>query len=94
METKGKTEELSGKQLQTCKRNLQELTDSIKRPNQRTTGIEEGEEFQAKGIRNIFNRIILKISQIWRKLCPFRSRKPPGHQTDLTKIDYPTTYYH
>jgi hypothetical protein len=24
-----------------------------------------------------------------RKLCPFRYRKPPEHQTDLTKIETP-----
>jgi hypothetical protein len=33
------------------------LTDSIKRPNLRIMGIEEGEEVQAKGIHNIFNKI-------------------------------------
>jgi chromosome segregation ATPase len=52
MEIKGKTEELLVKQLKTCKRNMQELTDSIKRPNLRIMGI-EGEDVQAKGIRNI-----------------------------------------
>jgi hypothetical protein len=26
------------------------------------------------------------MSQISRKLCPFRYRKPPRHQTDLSKI--------
>jgi hypothetical protein len=36
MEIKGKTEELLVKQLKTCKRNMQELTDSIKRPNLRS----------------------------------------------------------
>jgi hypothetical protein len=51
-------------------------------------GFEE-EEVQAKGISNIFNKIITKISQIPRKFCPFRYRKPPGHQTDLTKIEHP-----
>jgi chromosome segregation ATPase len=50
MEIKGKTEELLVKQLKTCKRNMQELTDSIKRPNLRIMGIEEGEEVEAKGI--------------------------------------------
>jgi chromosome segregation ATPase len=35
MEIKGKTEELLVKQLKTCDRNIQELTDSIKRPNLR-----------------------------------------------------------
>jgi hypothetical protein len=40
---------------------MQELTDSIKRPNltiMTIIGIEEGEEVQAKGILNMFNKII------------------------------------
>jgi hypothetical protein len=37
---------------------MQELTDSIKRPNPIIMGIEEGEEIQAKGICNIFNKMI------------------------------------
>jgi hypothetical protein len=36
----GKTEELLIKQLKTCERNMQELTDSIKRPNLEIMGIE------------------------------------------------------
>jgi hypothetical protein len=39
---------------------MQELTDSIKRPNLRIMGIEVGEEVQAKGIHNIFNKIIME----------------------------------
>jgi archaeosine-15-forming tRNA-guanine transglycosylase len=39
---------------------MQELTNSIKKPNLRIVGIEEGEEVQAKGIHNIFNKIIPK----------------------------------
>jgi Mg2+ and Co2+ transporter CorA len=50
MVIKGKTEELLLKQLKTCERNMQELTNSIKRPNLIIMGIEEGEEVQAKGI--------------------------------------------
>jgi chromosome segregation ATPase len=57
MEIKGKTEELLVKQLKSCERNMQELTDSIKRPNWRIMGIEEGEKMEAKGICNIFNKI-------------------------------------
>jgi hypothetical protein len=34
---------------------MQELTNSIKRPN---LGIEEGKKVQAKGIHKIFNKII------------------------------------
>jgi hypothetical protein len=37
---------------------MQELSDSIKRLNLRTMGIEQREEVQAKGIHNIFNKII------------------------------------
>jgi chromosome segregation ATPase len=58
MATKGKTEELLVKQLKTCEKKMQEFTDSIKRPNLRIMDIEEGEEVQAKGMRNIFNKII------------------------------------
>jgi archaeosine-15-forming tRNA-guanine transglycosylase len=58
MVKKGKTEELQVRQLKTCERNMQELTNSIKRPNVRIMGIKEGEEVLAKGIRNIFKKII------------------------------------
>jgi hypothetical protein len=58
MEIKGKTEELLFKQYKTSEWNLQDLTDSIKRPNLRIMGIEEGEEVQAKGIHNIISKII------------------------------------
>jgi hypothetical protein len=44
MEIKGKTEEILLKQLKTCERNMQDLTDSIKGTNLRIVGIEEGEE--------------------------------------------------
>jgi hypothetical protein len=53
MVIKGKIEELLVKQLKTCERNMQEFKNSIKRPNLRIMGIEEGEEVQTKGIRNI-----------------------------------------
>jgi hypothetical protein len=64
MVIKGKTEELLIKQLKTCEKKMQELTDSIKRPNLRIMGIEKGEEVHAKGMRNIFNKIVTEISQI------------------------------
>jgi hypothetical protein len=51
MKIKGKTEELLLKQLMACERNIKELTDSIKKPNLRIMGNEEGEEVQAKGIQ-------------------------------------------
>jgi hypothetical protein len=66
---------------------VKELSDSIKRPNLRLTGIEEGEEMQAKRVSKIFNKLIAGNSQILRKFCPFKYKMPPGHQIDLTKIE-------
>jgi hypothetical protein len=79
MAIKGKTEELLEKQLKICEKKMQELIDSIKRPNLRIMGIEEGEEVQTKGMCNIFKKIIAENFKIWGKLCPFRYRKPPEH---------------
>jgi hypothetical protein len=45
---KGKTEELLVKQLKTCEKKMQELTNSTKRPNLRIMGIEEGERGASK----------------------------------------------
>jgi chromosome segregation ATPase len=91
MEIEGKTKELLLKQLKTCERNMQELTNSIKRPNLRIMGI-EGEQVQAKGIHNIFNKIITEIFPKIEKTMPIQvqeaSRTPnrldqnrttPGH---------------
>jgi hypothetical protein len=61
---KGKIEELLVQQLKTCEKKMQELTDTIKRPNLRIMGIEEGEEEQEKGMCNIFNKIITENFQI------------------------------
>jgi hypothetical protein len=72
MEIKGKTKELLVKQLKTCKRNMQELTNSIKRPKLRIMVIEEGEEVQAKGIHNIFNKIITEKFPNLEKSMPIQ----------------------
>jgi hypothetical protein len=52
-------------------------------------GNEEGEEVQEKGICNILNKIITEKFPNLKKTMPFRYRKPPGHQTHLTKIELP-----
>jgi chromosome segregation ATPase len=49
MEIKGKTEELLDRQLKTWERNMQELTNSIRRPNLRIMGIEERDRCKKKG---------------------------------------------
>jgi chromosome segregation ATPase len=69
MAIKGKTEELLVKQLKTCENNIRELIDSIKRPNMRIMDI-EGEEVQAKGMCNIFNKIIIENFPNLEKTMP------------------------
>ena len=38
--------------------NIQEIWDTVKRPNLRIIGVEEGEDLQLKGWENIFTKII------------------------------------
>ncbi|KAL6037201.1 hypothetical protein STEG23_016771 [Scotinomys teguina] len=45
------------KSKKVIKQNVQEIWDTMKRPNLRIIGI-EGEEYQLKGMENIFNKII------------------------------------
>jgi hypothetical protein len=51
---------------------MQELTDSIKRPNLRIMGIEEGEEVQEKGMHNIFNKTITENFLNLEKTMPIQ----------------------
>jgi uncharacterized phage infection (PIP) family protein YhgE len=88
MVIKGKTEELFVKKVKTCEKKMQELTDSIKRPNLRIMGIEE-EEVQAKGMHNIFNKITTEKFPNLDKSIPYRCKNPPEHQTHQTKIELP-----
>jgi chromosome segregation ATPase len=72
IEIKRKTEELLVRQLKTCERNMQELNHSIKKPNLRIMGIEEGEEVKAKGIPNIVNKIITENFPNLEKTMPIQ----------------------
>jgi hypothetical protein len=54
---------------------MQELTDSIKRPNLRIMGIEEGEEVQAKGTHSIFNKIITENFPNLEKTMPILAQE-------------------
>jgi hypothetical protein len=71
-EIKGKTEDLLVRQLRTCERNVKELTNSSRRRNLSIMGIEEGEEVQAKGIHNIFNKITTENFPNLEKAMPIQ----------------------
>jgi hypothetical protein len=49
----------------------------------------EGEEVQAKGMRNIFNKIITENFSNLEKTMPIQVQEASEHQTDLTKIELP-----
>jgi Mg2+ and Co2+ transporter CorA len=75
MVIKEKNEELLVKQLKTCEKKIQELTNSIKSTNLRIMGIEEGEEGQAKGMHNIFNKIIMENFPNLEKSIPIQMQE-------------------
>jgi chromosome segregation ATPase len=94
---KGKTKELLA-QLKTCEKKMQELTDSIKKPNLRIMGIEEGEEVQAKGMHNIFKKIITENFPNLEKAMPIQvqqasrpSNRPDQNRTTPQHIIIKTT---
>jgi hypothetical protein len=98
MAIKGKTEKLKVKQLKTCEKKMEELTDSIKRPNLRIMDIEEGEKVQAKGMHNIFNKIITENFPNLEKIMPthvqetFRTlNRPDQNRTTPLHIIIKTT---
>jgi hypothetical protein len=64
---------------------MQELTDSIKRPNLRILGIEEGEEVQAKGVCNIFNKIITENFPNLEKIVPIQVQEASRTPNRLDK---------
>jgi chromosome segregation ATPase len=88
MVIKGKTEELLVRQLKICERKMQELTNSIKRPNLRIMSIEEGEGMQAKGISKIFNKTITENFPNLEKTMPIQVQEA-SRTPDLTKIELP-----
>jgi chromosome segregation ATPase len=89
IEVKEKTEDILVKQLKSCERNMQELRNSIKRPNLRIMGIEEGEEVQIKGIHNIFNKIITENFPNLEKVLPIQVQEACSI---LNSLDQNRTY--
>jgi hypothetical protein len=67
---------------------MQELSESIKRPKLRLMGIEKGEVVQAKGIHNIFNKIITENFPNLKKVLSIQVKKV-SRTPDLTKIEPP-----
>ncbi|KAL6041447.1 hypothetical protein STEG23_023562 [Scotinomys teguina] len=63
------------KSKKVIKQNVQEIWDTMKRPNIRIIGIEEGEEYQLKGMENIFNKIIEENIPNLKKEPPIKTQE-------------------
>jgi hypothetical protein len=63
------------KQLKTYEKKNARTHNSIKRPNLRIIDIEEGEEVQAKGMRNIFSKIITENFPNLEKTMPIQAQQ-------------------
>jgi hypothetical protein len=57
---------------------MQEPADSIKRPNLKIKSTKEGEEVQAKGIHNIFNKMITENFPNLEKTMPIQVQEASG----------------
>jgi hypothetical protein len=75
------------KQLKNCEKKMQEVTDSIKRPNLRIMSTEEGEQVQAKGMCNIFNKKITENFPNLDKSIPIQIQEAPRtpHRPDQNR---------
>jgi hypothetical protein len=54
---------------------MQELNDSIKRPNLRKKGVEEGEEMQVKGFHNVVNKTVTENTPNLEKVMPIQAQE-------------------
>jgi hypothetical protein len=72
--------------MKNYERTMQELCNSIKRPNLQIMSIEE-EEVQANNIENISKKTIAQKFPNLRKETPIMYKSPLGHQIDMIKIE-------
>jgi hypothetical protein len=65
--------------------NIQEMQDTMRRPNQRIIGIQEKEDFQLKGSVNIFNKIIEENFPNLKKVMPMNIQESYGTPNRLNQ---------
>jgi hypothetical protein len=58
IENIGTTIKENGKSKKILTQNIQEIQDTVRRPNLRIIGVDENEDFQLKRLANIFNKLI------------------------------------
>ena len=62
--------------------NIQEIQDTMRRPNLQIIGVDENEDFQLKGPANILNKIIEENFPNLKNDMPMTYKKPTELQID------------
>jgi hypothetical protein len=68
---------------------IQEILDTLKIINQKIVRIEERKEAQAKGTKNIFNKIIEESFSKLKKEMPIKVQKYTEHKINRTRKEFP-----
>ena len=74
--------------------NIQEIWDTVKRPNLRIIGVEEGEDLQLKGPENIFTKIIEENFPNIKKDIPMKVQEAYRAPNRLDQKKIPSPYNH
>ena len=72
--------------------NIQEIWDTMKRPNLRIKGVEEGEDLQLKGSENIFTKIIEENFPNLKKDIPMKVQEAYITLNRLDQKKIPSPY--
>ncbi|EDL32729.1 mCG140854, isoform CRA_b, partial [Mus musculus] len=78
IENIGTTIKENGKCKKILTQNIQEIQDTMRRPNLRIIGVDENEDFQLKGPANIFNKIIEENFPNLKKEMPMNIQEAVG----------------
>jgi chromosome segregation ATPase len=69
--------------------NIQEIQDTMRRPNLRIIGVDENEDLQLKGQANIFNKIIEENFPNLKNDMPMNIQETYRNQIDWTRKEIP-----
>ena len=89
IETSDSTVKENEKSKNLVTQNIQEIQDTMRRPNLRVIGIEKHEDSQLKGPVNIFNKIIDENLPNLKKEITMNNKKPTKLQIDWTRKEIP-----
>ena len=85
IENMGTTIKENAKCKKILTQNIQEIQDTIRRPNLRIIGVDENEDFQLEGPAIIFNKIIEENFPNIKKVMPMNIQEPTELQIDWTR---------